>query len=331
MGAMKRLRITLAVLATLGLALPLAACGDELSAASGPETAPLDHTDRDIADLRVPGVAYDDHGNPEGLHAYIRWSDKIGQGAQPFGEVAFENLAKLGYKHVLSVDGAMPEVELAAKHGLRYIHVPIGYDGIPPAAMKQIVKAAEVDGPIYVHCHHGKHRGPCAAQILRMTVDGVSPGVGILGLERSGTNRDYRGLWKTVLEFRGVDAKELAKVGELPSSVTPKGVRAGMVDVNLRYEHLKLAEKAGWKTPKDHPDLAPAHEAKMLWELLREMHRSDTESKEKGDVFLAYLKDSETATIELEKAIRAGDGAAAKKHLLTVKGLCKDCHRDYRN
>ncbi len=332
---MNRLRIAPVVLAYLAIVLVpgllVAACGGDLSAASGPATPPLDRTDRDIADLDVPGVEYDDHGDPAGLHRYIRWSDKIGQGAQPHGEISFKNLAALGYKHVLSVDGAIPEVELAAKYGLNYVHIPIGYDGIPADAAKQILKSTELEGPIYVHCHHGKHRGPCAAQLMRMHADGVTAGVGILGLERSGTNKDYRGLWQTVLDFRGIDAKELAKVGTLPSAVVPKGVRAGMVDMNLRYDHLKLSEKAGWKQPKDHPDISPAHEAKMLWELFREMHRNDEEAKGYGDVFMVMLKDSETATIALEQAIRAGDYQAAKKHFTSVKGLCKQCHRDYRD
>ena len=34
---------------------------------------------------RVKGVTYDDHGDPQGLHRYHRWSKRIGQGAQPQG------------------------------------------------------------------------------------------------------------------------------------------------------------------------------------------------------------------------------------------------------
>lgn len=334
---MNRVRFTpvgfsLLVLAlALGVAVPLAGCGGDSSAASGPLTAPLDRDGRDIADLDVPGVDYDENGDPQGLARYIRWSEKIGQGAQPIGEISFKNLAALGYKAVLSVDGAIPEVELAEKYGLRYVHVPIGYDGIPEESAKQILASTNIDGPIYVHCHHGKHRGPCAAQLMRMQVDGVTPGVGILGLERSGTNKDYRGLWQTVLDFRGMEDGKLTKVADLPKAVIPKGVRAGMVDMNLRWDFLKLSKKAGWKTPPNHPDVSPPHEAKMLWELFREMHRNDEEAKEYGDVFMLYLKESEKGTIALEKALRAEDIKAASKFFAEVQQLCKDCHRDYRD
>ena len=166
---------------------------------------------------------------------------------------------------------------------------------------------------------------------MRMQVDGATAGEGILGLERSGTNKDYRGLWQTVLEFRGMDKTSWTKLDDLKSAVIPKGVRAGMVDMNLRYDFLKLSKKAGWKTPPNHPDVSPPHEAKMLWELFREMHRNDDEAKEYGDVFMAYLKESEKSTIALEKALRAKDFQAATKHFDVVKQMCKDCHRDYRD
>lgn len=332
------LRTPIGLLAALVLPAALllvvaAGCGGDTDASSvsGDLGEPLDPTERDIADLRVPGVAYDEHGDPQGLHRYIRWSAKLGQGAQPQGEVAFEQLAALGYKTVLSVDGAIPEVELAKKHGLRYVHVPIGYDGVPQDALLQILKTTELDGPIYVHCHHGKHRGPCAAQLMRIHADGVTPGEGIRGLERSGTNRDYRGLWHTVVDFREPKADAIEAVETLREAVIPEGVRAGMVDMNVRYDHLKMASRNAWKATPEHPDVSPAHEAKMLWELFREMGRNDPEAKAQGDVFLAYLRSSEEATIELEKAIRAGDVAAAKKHFGVVKQLCADCHRDYRN
>jgi len=53
-------------------------------------------------------VTLDDHGDPKGLHRHRRWSEKIGQGAQPEGEEAFRNLQALGYTTILSVDGSTP-------------------------------------------------------------------------------------------------------------------------------------------------------------------------------------------------------------------------------
>ena len=47
-----------------------------------------------------------------------------------------------------------------------WIHIPIGYDGIPLESEAAIVRAMkETEGPVYFHCHHGLHRGPAAAAI----------------------------------------------------------------------------------------------------------------------------------------------------------------------
>jgi protein tyrosine phosphatase (PTP) superfamily phosphohydrolase (DUF442 family) len=335
---MSSFRRILPVLALLGAFLCAPGCGgdvqgaDETEPSSPPERAP------EKAAERVPGVTYAENGEPAGLHRYHRWSEKIGQGAQPEGEVAFRNLYALGYRTILSVDGSLPDVESAEKHGLRYVHVPIGYDGIDATMAAKIVKAARLDdAPIFVHCHHGKHRGPAAAMLCRMSEDKVSAEVATKGLEASGTSPNYAGLWRDVKAFQVPSAEAIAAVGELPSRVQPEGLRAGMVHVSHRWEYLKLAQASGWKKAlADHPDISPAHEARMLWEQFREMARTDKECKDKGDIFLKYLAASEQAAIELETALRAeGEEAArkaeAEKRYKAVKNLCVDCHRDYRN
>lgn len=65
-----------------------------------------------------------------GLHNVYRLDEKLLSGSSPEGELGFRSLQDLGVRTVLSVDGARPDVELARKYGLRYVHLPIGYDGI---------------------------------------------------------------------------------------------------------------------------------------------------------------------------------------------------------
>ena len=55
-------------------------------------------------------------------------------GGDPAGDAAFRALAERGVKTVVSVDGAKPDVATARKYGLRYVHIPIGYDGVPEKA-----------------------------------------------------------------------------------------------------------------------------------------------------------------------------------------------------
>jgi cytochrome c556 len=276
-------------------------------------------------------VTLDDHGAPVGLHQHRRWSEKIGQGAQPEGEEAFRNLQALGYVTVLSVDGSAPEVELAAKYGLAYVHVPIGYDGIAVEEQIEILKAVkESPGPVYFHCHHGKHRGPAAAMIAREGLEGLSCEDAVKALELSQTGKEYAGLYRDVREFKAPTDAQIAAAPKPQSRVRPAGVRAAMVGVDKRFDLLKASQAAGWKTPPAHPDVSPEHEAKMLWELYREMARLD-EAKGKGEDFLKHAAEAEGLAGNLEEALRAGDNEAATAAFRKLKKSCDACHSVYRN
>ena len=101
------------------------------------------------------------------LHNLIQVTGQMYMGAEPKTEAAFQQLAELGVRVIVSVDGARPHLELAKKHGMRYVHIPIGYDGFSPEAAKSFTRAAnELGDIIYVHCHHGKHRGPAGAAAI---------------------------------------------------------------------------------------------------------------------------------------------------------------------
>jgi protein tyrosine phosphatase (PTP) superfamily phosphohydrolase (DUF442 family) len=279
----------------------------------------------------APEVTQDDHGDPVGLHRHRRWSEKIGQGAQPEGDEAFKNLKALGYVTILSVDGSMPEVELAEKYGLQYRHVPVGYDGITVEQQIEIIKVVkESPGPVYVHCHHGKHRGPAAAMIAREALDGVSCEDAVKSLELSETSRDYAGLYRDVGNFKPPTAAQVAAAPMPPSRVTPKGVRAAMVDIDQRFDIMKASLEVSWAVPPAHPDISPKHEAKMLWESYRELARLD-EAKAKGDDFLKHAAAAEECAGSLEAALKAGDGAAATEAYRKLKKNCDACHSLYRN
>src|SRR5262245_58106552 len=101
---------------------------------------------------------------------------KVISGGLPEGDTAFQELADLGVKTIISVDGATPDIETAKKHGLRYVHLPHGYDGIPRSRANELAKAVrDLPGPIYIHCHHGKHRSPAAATVACVAAGLVDP------------------------------------------------------------------------------------------------------------------------------------------------------------
>ena len=64
------------------------------------------------------------------LKSVYRLNDQVLSGGQPAGEDGFAALARLGVKTILSVDGARPDAVRARRHGMRTVHLPIGYDTV---------------------------------------------------------------------------------------------------------------------------------------------------------------------------------------------------------
>jgi protein tyrosine phosphatase (PTP) superfamily phosphohydrolase (DUF442 family) len=275
---------------------------------------------------------YDDHGHPIGLHEYNPYNDKLTSGAQPEGDEAFKNLAALGYKTIVSVDGAKPDLELAHKYGLRYVHVPTQYSGTKREEIVQIAKAIETSGgPVYVHCHHGKHRSPGALSAACVAMGLITVDQGLEEMHVSGTDPKYKGLFRDVMNAKPITKEELAAVpAELPEYVKPDDLATSMVGVDLRWDNLKASKEAKWGVPPASPDVDPPHEARMLWEHFREIARLD-ESGKKGTEFKTFLAGGEEGAKELEDALRAKDTKAAAVAFDRVKKSCADCHSKFRD
>ena len=155
-------------------------------------------------------------------------------GAEPAGDAAFTALARAGVKTVVSVDGPAPDAAAARRHGLRTVHVPVGYDGVPADAAARLAAVMRRFGPaggedpggVFVHCHHGRHRGPAAAAICGRTAGLLSSSDAVAVLSRAGTANRYGGLWASVAAF---DPAALPPgEPELPEAVPPSDLAAAM-------------------------------------------------------------------------------------------------------
>src|SRR5262245_42817749 len=152
----------------IAAALTGAGCGGTespppLVAETAPTNAPRAALPVVAAGAVSPSTAKPEKLAVEHLPNAYRITDKVISGGLPEGDAAFQELADLGVKTVISVDGMKPDVETAKKHGLRYVHLPHGYDGVPSERVLELAKAVrELPGLIYIHCHHGKHRSPAA-------------------------------------------------------------------------------------------------------------------------------------------------------------------------
>jgi protein tyrosine phosphatase (PTP) superfamily phosphohydrolase (DUF442 family) len=274
-----------------------------------------------------------------GLHNVHRVSDKLYSGSSPEGDEGFRSLKELGIKTVLSVDGARPDVELARQHGLRYVHLPIGYDGITREQALRLARAVrDLPGPIYLHCHHGKHRGPAAAAVAHLFLDercGAEDAVAVM--RRAGTDPRYKGLYAAPAALRRPTQEELDRVpARFPEVAEVAATAQIMVRIDERWEHLKLVKAAGWRAPREHPDIDPAHEVLQLVEHYREMARVPA-TKARPDEFRTWLLTAEEVAVALEKVLRAGrakgrmDFATAEKVFARAGASCTRCHARYRD
>ncbi|MBX3376098.1 MAG: hypothetical protein KF678_03745 [Phycisphaeraceae bacterium] len=254
-------------------------------------------------------------------------------GGVPAGDAAFDELKAMGVKTIISVDGATPDVARAEARGMRYVHIPITYSDVPEQQKLEIARAIrDLPGPVYIHCHHGKHRSPAATAAAAVTLGLVTPAEGVVFMRDAGTSPSYAGLFQCVEEAVVVPVSALnAASNEFPSVRKPTGVVAAMVEIDYAYEHLQEIRAAGWTVPKDHPDLVPAAEAGRLADQLR-FSGEDPRSQAKGPEYAARLADAIARTSALEDGLIRGeprDQLESKWKL--VAASCKECHAAYRD
>jgi len=281
--------------------------------------------------------AADGEPQPVKLHGVqnaFRVTERILSGSQPEDEEAFTVLAKAGVTTIISVDGEKPDATAAKRHGLRYVHLPFGYDGVPPSRVAELVKAAApAEGAIFVHCHHGKHRGPTAVGVICEAVAGWSPARAEAWLRLAGTADDYPGLYRAVREFQRPDAGQLAAIGPLPEIAKTPPLVDTMVAMDDALDQLK-ADLSGDRYAKEiatRRHATPA--AVLLSEQLRELARTG-DMATRPEEFRRLLTRAEQSVATLLDDARhdqpptSDSIAIALKH---VTASCTDCHKAFRN
>jgi protein tyrosine phosphatase (PTP) superfamily phosphohydrolase (DUF442 family) len=264
----------------------------------------------------------------------FRLTDKVYSGGQPQGEAAFKELKELGVKTVISVDGARPNVSLAKKYGLRYVHLPHGYDGIPDERLLELTKAVhDLQGPFYIHCHHGKHRSPAAAAAVCVSAGYMNNDEALHVLGAAGTSKGYRGLFQTVTKARRIDAKTLRSANvEFRETVDVPPMADAMIEIEHTHDHLKLIASSGWKATAEHPDIDPPHEALLLREHFTELLRTEAVAKQPEE-FRRILRQSESHANKLEIALRGGltDVRELTGFFDAITADCTACHQKFRD
>ena len=290
----------------------------------------------------IPGPGLAEQGKPtvpekiasDHLPNSFRVTDRVISGGLPEDEKAFAELRNLGVRTIISVDGAKPDVATAKKFGLRYVHLPHGYDGISDERARELAKAVrELPGSIYIHCHHGKHRSPAAAATACVTAGTLSPDDAISVLTAAGTSKNYRGLYQSVEAARPIDAKALNELQvQFRETVEVPPLAQAMVALEHTHDHLKSMAANDWKPLPKHPDLDPAHEALLLREHFTELLRTP-EVQAQPREFIESLEQSEKAAKALELGLQAAtlNDKRLTLALTTVTNQCQACHQTFRD
>ena len=301
-----------------------------------------DGVQREIRQVSKPAQEFTNSSSTKielpGIQNVFRITEKLVSGSSPEDEMGFQSLQKLGIKTIISVDGAQPDLKNANKLGMRYVHIPIGYDGVPRESALRMAKAVrDLPGPVYIHCHHGQHRGPASAAVIHLVLDpNCTVDQALAEMKRAGTDPKYKGLYAAPSDMRKVSNINLDAVpSDFPESVKPAAFADVMVHVDEQWDKLKLIKAAGWQTPKDHADINPAHEALLLVEQFREGARLPTHDARPKD-FRDWLQEAQVHAEKLEGILQSGANAkvnadAAEQAFRAVNSSCTRCHARYRD
>lgn len=302
--------------------------------------------------LPLGGSAYEAAGEvglPEvppseqpGLHNVYKLSDNIISGAEPADEEALATIASWGVETILSVDGKVPDHETAEELGMRYVHVPIQYSGIERDELLKIAKTfRELEPPFYVHCYHGKHRGPAGAAVGRVVLDGVPRDRAIAEMRQwCATASKYEGLYSTIATADLPADEETASFDfDFSPAHSFEGLRGAMVQMARKWDLLEAAERRDWAPDPDHPDVDVLQEATQLHQVYEATSNLE-EIRAYPDDFRAWLEDGRSGAEALVRALEersmaaqpATEALAAADTAYTrLAESCADCHTGYRN
>jgi hypothetical protein len=104
-----------------------------------------------------------------------------------------------------------------------------------------------------------------------------------------------------------------------------------MALIDRASDNLKLCQAADWRSPPDHPDVAPDQESLLLKEGFRETVRQLNEANDYDEQFATWMREAEKSAETLETALDTGDKAAAARAFTAVQNQCKRCHTEYRD
>jgi len=269
---------------------------------------------------------HDEHA----LHNLHALTPELYSAAEPVGDPAYAELAALGIKTVISVDGVAPNKQLAQRYGISVVHIPTTYDGISDKQSRQLAHAmATMPRPIFVNCHHGKHRGPAAICVGAIGSGDITNAQAIDFMKTAKTSPKYTGLWKAAEAARPLSNAELHDDSiQLVEAAVIEDFVEGMAELSRLSDLINECADYGFRAPENHPDLAPISLAGQIHNLFREME-DDQITIDNGPNFYKLLTHSRDLASQLETQIEHDDIDGAYNSLQLLMEACSDCHNEY--
>lgn len=275
-----------------------------------------------------------------GLPNAIQVQPNLISGGQPTSQDGFRSLSELGIQTIVSVDGIHPDLNSAKKFGMKYIHLPLGYRGISDDDAKALAYIIlKQDGPIYIHCHHGKHRSPAAAAVACVTAGQMTNKSALTLLEKAGTGSRYQGLFKAVTDALPVATSKLMQLNpSLPERAEIGTVVKSMIQMDEHMVQLKLMlQNPNGKFGDQQVSFLMEH-ATLLHENFKEMLRRPTTRKHASD-FQSTLVTSQQMAIKLQELLRQSTGEKfepttamrASAVVDQISNQCQKCHSQFRD
>ena len=137
----------------------------------------------------------------------------IYRSAQPSRE-GLRNLAKIGVKTVINLRRTMDDSQLDAGTGLKLIHIKITTrhvtddNGAKIVLALQVLRDAQSNGPVLLHCTHGADRTGMIIALWRMLEQGWSRAEALDELQQGGFG--FHSVWINIPHYlKNVDLSDL--------------------------------------------------------------------------------------------------------------------------
>ena len=266
----------------------------------------------------------------EGIENFIQVSDRVFSGGEPT-TVGLEKLKQLGITTILSVDGLDPDRETAEKLGMKYVHVPMGYDGIESSQLQDFsTLMANYQGKLFVHCHHGKHRGPAAVAACLLISKELSKAQALQYMRSAGTGKDYTGLWNSIenLDASSYKPQDFPK---LLSQTRAKDMAQWMAELDRSWEIIQASQKNVDAKISSAQLVVIAEAFKESARYAQTAPNNQYGDQEHTRRMIQWLKEGEQKSHNIHQQLEAGAHEKARDLLKSLAQQCVDCHTEYRN